>query len=75
MIKITSKLTPAQSQRLRRAAARNWESGEDDRAFAKSSEGKCCYYAVNINKEVSEHEVARAMMRAVGRCFEYQIIE
>ena len=75
--KITSTLTPAQSQRLRRAAQYYYDkftsSYEPLPQGAFKRVGRNLYTA--LDETVNIHQVARHAMVVAGRTFDYEIIE
>ena len=75
--KITSKLTPVQSQRLRRAAQYYYDkfttSYEPLPQEAFKRVGRNLYTAVDDS--VNVHQVARHAMVVAGRTFDYEVIE
>lgn len=78
-IVITSKLTPANGARLRRAAAKCWMTFDGDQnAFCKVSGSKNTYSPIRDmeDREMNishAHAVARHMMVVAGQCFSYEI--
>jgi hypothetical protein len=74
--KITSKLTPAQSQRLRRAAQYYYDkftsSYEPLPQGAFRRVGRNLYTA--LDETVNIHQVAQHAMTVAGRTFDYDIV-
>jgi len=74
---IISKLTPMQSQRLRRVARQYYDEGTStdhplpQGAFVRI--GRNLYTA--LDNTVNIHQVAQHAMTVAGRTFDYQVIE
>ena len=78
-IVITSKLTPANGARLRKAAARCWmEFDCDQNAFCKVSGENNTYSPIRDMEDRGmnishSHAVARHMMVVAGQTFDYEV--
>lgn len=78
-ITITSRLTPSNGSRLRRAAAKCWMNFDGDQnAFCKVSAAKNTYSPIREMEErgmnISHaHAVARHMMVVAGQTFDYEL--
>lgn len=78
-IVITSKLTPANGARLRKAAARCWMKFDcDQNAFCKVSGANNTYSPIRDMEDrgmnISHaHAVARHMMVVAGQTFDYEV--